>query len=157
MGRPLPTFPAEFYTGIDVAITNKGYGYTVYEAFDSSCQAVVQEVFLPTKGHTRYLYDYRGQKLWTVRSGNGGVAPACTARPLDAGSAFVHEDGLQLSSAARFLSYHKDSKYIPRAKLGNPIVRCAAVSCRCCIVGRRAHGTPLHTERHIADRAAHRV
>ena len=126
IGRPLPTFPAEFYTGIDVSITNKGYAYTVYEAYDAKCQAVVQEIFLPTLGHTRYLYDYAHGTLWTVRGATADAPASCSQTSMDASNPFVHEDGVALASSARFLSFHKDSRYIPRAQLGYPDVRCAS-------------------------------
>lgn len=126
--RPLPTFPAEFYTGVDVTITNKGYSYTVYEAYDASCQAVVQEISLPNLGHTRYLYDYAHGKMWTMRSAKDDVPASCTMTDLDPSNPFVHEDGVALASSARFLAFHKNSRYIPRADLGYPDVRCACES-----------------------------
>jgi hypothetical protein len=122
--RPMPVFPSTFYSGIDVSITNKGFTYTVYESYDAGCQAVVQEIFLPTLGHTRYLYDYRSQRRWTIRSASKNSPGSCMSQDLDPNNPFVHEDGVQLASAQRFLSFHKDAVYVPRAQLNNPQVRC---------------------------------
>lgn len=123
---PFPKFPDEFYTGIDVNIVNKGYSYTVYESYDRSCDAALQEILLPTLGHTRYLYDYKNQKLWTIRQGTpekpGGT---CSSRPLDPKDPFVKEDGVHLTNAQHFLGLNPNSEYQTRESEGYPTVRCA--------------------------------
>ena len=126
--RPLPEFPREFYTGVDVSINNRGYGYTIYEAYDSTCQAVVQEIYMPDRGHVRYLYDYQNQRFWIIRSATKSAQASCSAKPLDRNNAFVHEDGRKLASAAHFLSFHKKSRYVTRKQAGYPEVRCASTA-----------------------------
>ena len=131
LAQPFPKFPNEFYTGIDVNIVDRGYSYTIYESYDKSCDAAVQEIFLPTLGHTRYLYDYKNQKLWTMRQGTPEKPKGqCTSRPLDPKDPFVREDGVHLTSAQHYLGLNPNSEYQSRESEGYPTVRCGR-ACGC--------------------------
>jgi hypothetical protein len=133
-----PEIPNEFYTGVDVNIENKGYSYTIYEAYDKSCGegrgAVLQGTYLPDKGHVRYLYDYKNNNIITLLRDQATPKGTCTVQPLDPKFPFVKAGEQGLVPAQHFLDLNPQSAYKSRRDLKYPDVRYAfylhAMVCR---------------------------
>lgn len=121
----MPSVPPTFYAGVDVAITNQGYTYTAYEAFDASCQAIFQEAHLPARGHVRYVYDYSNNVRWTIQEATeSGQEAGCSSEGLDTANPFVSTDGRTFAPAQSFLALNSDAEYVPRAAMPSPLSRC---------------------------------
>jgi hypothetical protein len=121
-----PEFPEQFHTAIQISISEKGYSFVMYEAYDYSCNAVVQEYFSSAEGHMRLLFDFKGSRLWRMHGPNNTYPHGvCSSEPIVAEVPFEDVSGKHVAATQSFLGARsRDWTYEPRNAANNTEVRC---------------------------------
>jgi hypothetical protein len=122
-----PDFPDQFHSAIQVSIQDKGYSYVLYESYDYTCNAVVQEYYSSHFGHSRLLFNFRDNsaenRLWRMYAPNTTYPKGiCVSQRMEAEVPYENVDGKHVATTKHFLGLRDDNmEYVDEHKP----VRCA--------------------------------
>lgn len=100
----------------------------MYEAMDYQCNAVVQEYFSSTWGHTRLLFNFGNKnsraRLWRMHAPNATWTKGlCVSQEMEAEVPYENIDGTHVATSRHFLGLRDQTTFQPGNNNASNMVR----------------------------------